>query len=167
MLASVPFGILALALSSLALPGCALTGAGGEPPPGAYALLEPPPPLPGLSDASESAYAALFRARTPDGAPAARKYVKEPDLLRPLSLDRLLEGEAREVLAAAALSTGWKLRCPLGLGRARVAVGPGAPLEAGTVLDLALEIDSRLAASGETLKVDVFTRTFAVERRGQ
>jgi hypothetical protein len=88
----------------------------------------------GLSEASESAYAAVFRARAGDGSPAARLYVKEPDLLRPLVMAGTWDGEARGALEAAALSMGWKLRCPDGLGKGRVFLGPGTAGMSGTAL---------------------------------
>jgi hypothetical protein len=90
--------------------------------------------VPGLSEASESAYAAVFRARAGDGSPAARLYVKEPDLLRPLAMAGTWEGEARGALEAAALSMGWKLRCPDGLGNGRVFLGPGTVGMSGIAL---------------------------------
>ncbi|MDR1080588.1 MAG: hypothetical protein LBQ79_06435 [Deltaproteobacteria bacterium] len=160
--------LLLFASCALAIAGvsCAHPGGAGTPPDPLLALV-PPPPVPGLSEASETVYAAVFRARTADGRAAAGMYVKEPDLLRPLAMDRVWEGEVSAALAAAALSIGWKLRCAPGLGRARVRLGKGMPGTSWRVLELLMEIRERLAESGETLGVDVFTRTFTVERSGE
>jgi hypothetical protein len=93
--------------------------------------------------------------------------VGEPDLLRPLALGYRWEGEAGTALEAAALSLGWRVRRAPGSGAARLAAGPGTALEGGRVLDLLLAVDSALAASGEAVGVDVFTRTFSIGRRGE
>ncbi|MDR3155065.1 MAG: hypothetical protein LBW85_12560 [Deltaproteobacteria bacterium] len=157
----------ALSLFALALASCAAFPAGPEASQGSGAAsreLEAPPPVPGLSEASEAVYAALMRGSPPEGMAPPGSLAREPALLRPYSMDYGWEGEAARALEAAALSIGWKVRCPAGLGLSRVRVSPGG---SGRVLDLLAEIGLALAAAGEALKVDVFTETFTVERSGE
>jgi hypothetical protein len=152
---------LALAASLALAAACARAGAVGPPDP--REALAPPPPVPGLSEASETVYAAVFRAAAAGRAPDP--YVREPDLLRPLEIGYRWEGEAGDALEALALSLGWKVRRPPGSGAAAVAAGPGTPSAArGRALDLLLAIDAALAPSGEAVRVDVFTRTFTIVR---
>jgi hypothetical protein len=122
--------------------------------------------VPGLSAASESVYAAVFRAALA-GAADPSVYVRDPDLLRPLVRDRSWEGDAATALAAMALSLDWSVRCPAVMGMARVGAWPGTGGAATRALDLLMAIEAALASYGETVKVDVITRTFTVERSSE
>ncbi|MDR1037385.1 MAG: hypothetical protein LBT40_12735, partial [Deltaproteobacteria bacterium] len=95
---AAPAATLALcvcAAASLALCACVTGRAGVGGPQDPREALAPPPPVPGLSEASRTVYAALFRMKGRDGASAARTFAGEPDLLRPFTLSYRWEGEAR------------------------------------------------------------------------